>query len=446
LGELALLQATQARFQHNDARSLELAQQALTYLAEDNRGLQAGAMYTIGLAQLNRGDIVTASQSFAKTVVLGETKGGPYMALMALQELSELQIRHGQLFQAFQTCQQAMQMTTRWGWQNMPATGMASVYFGKLLYEWNDLVGATQALTDGINRLRGSIEQYILAEAYITLAQVQVARGDIEGAFSTIQQGEDWFALTQVADTGAGTLLALGKVWLWLGQSRLEPATHLFESHQRWAEETDLGHLQRLTLVRLHLARNRLNPPEPFPPDVIETLSQHLALSETRGWLGQVIETLVLQALVCQAQGDSTAALTSLERVLTLAEPEGFIRTFVDEGPAMAELLRQAHSRNIRPDYVSKLLTAFSDVPSEISDVGLDPTAPSKIQNLVEPLSQRELELLHLVADGRSNQEIAQELFLAVGTVKKHLNNIFGKLGVSSRTQAVARARELDLL
>jgi LuxR family maltose regulon positive regulatory protein len=199
-------------------------------------------------------------------------------------------------------------------------------------------------------------------------------------------------------------------------------------------------------LVRLHLARNRLNPPEPFPPDVIETLSQHLALSETRGWLGQVIETLVLQALVCQAQGDSTAALTSLERVLTLAEPEGFIRTFVDEGPAMAELLRQAHSRNIRPDYVSKLLTAFSDVPFEISDVGLDPTDPSKSQNLVEPLSQRELELLHLVADGRSNQEIAQELFLAVGTVKKHLNNIFGKLEVSSRTLAVARAREIELL
>jgi LuxR family maltose regulon positive regulatory protein len=169
-------------------------------------------------------------------------------------------------------------------------------------------------------------------------------------------------------------------------------------------------------------------------------LNQLLTLSETGGWLGQVVEILTLQALVYQVQGDSGRALAALERALTLAEPEGFMRTFIDEGAAMAKLLRLAQSREIKPNYVSKLLTAFSlEATSPL-------LAPIPASPLIEPLTERELELLRLVAVGHSNQQIAQELFLAVGTVKKHLNNIFGKLTVGNRTQAIARAQELDLL
>jgi len=156
-------------------------------------------------------------------------------------------------------------------------------------------------------------------------------------------------------------------------------------------------------------------------------------MTEAAGAMSYVIETLVLQALALQAQGKDDQALTVLERALSFAEPEGYLRTFIDEGAPMAALLRTAASRGIALDYVSKLLAAFGKVAF--------PSAP-----LVEPLSERELEVLRLLAAGLSNREIAAELFLAIGTVKKYTSNIYGKLNVHKRTQAVARARELGLL
>jgi LuxR family maltose regulon positive regulatory protein len=165
---------------------------------------------------------------------------------------------------------------------------------------------------------------------------------------------------------------------------------------------------------------------------------------------GSLIAILALQALVMQAQGNMAHALTYLERALILAEPEGYARLFVDEGPPMAALLHEAHTRAIMPTYVAKLLAAFPGFGLPILDFGL--TAPkiqnpkSKIQNLIEPLSNRELEILALIARGLTNAEIAQQVFISAQTVKVHTRNIYGKLEVNSRTQAVAKARALGLL
>ena len=136
--------------------------------------------------------------------------------------------------------------------------------------------------------------------------------------------------------------------------------------------------------------------------------------------------------------------MTALERALSLAEPEGYVRTFVDEGAPMAALLRRAASRGVAPAYVSKLLDAL-DAEADTKSMPADSTSPVA-QRLEEPLSERELEVLRLVASGLSNREVAQELVLATGTIKKHINNIFTKLNVRSRTQAAAQARELGLL
>jgi LuxR family maltose regulon positive regulatory protein len=169
-----------------------------------------------------------------------------------------------------------------------------------------------------------------------------------------------------------------------------------------------------------------------------------------------MIEILRLQALAYQAQGDFTSALTILERVLILAEPEGYVRSFVDEGGPMAELLTRwetapptSSGDNRLKGYVHKLLSLLEKGEDKVrKDEPPLLVRPStlKAQPLVDPLSLREQELLRLVAAGHTNQEIAQALFLAVGTVKKHLNNIFGKLGVGNRTQAIARARELGIV
>jgi LuxR family maltose regulon positive regulatory protein len=156
-----------------------------------------------------------------------------------------------------------------------------------------------------------------------------------------------------------------------------------------------------------------------------------------------VVEILMLKALALQAGGDTEQALTALERALSLAEPEGFIRAFCDEGPPMARLLYQAAARGIAPEYTRRLLAAFPVAESE--QTGPSKTQPPKSE-LIEPLSERELEVLQLIAAGLTNSEIASRLFLSPNTVKVHTHNIYGKLNVHSRTQAIARSQELGLL
>ncbi|HRQ42660.1 MAG TPA: LuxR C-terminal-related transcriptional regulator [Chloroflexota bacterium] len=450
VGELTLLQATLARFRREHEQSLQLALAAFNLLRDDKRGLQAGAMYTIGVAHLQRGDVASASRAFTEAVRLGEAKGGPYMALGALDTLSDIQIRQGHLAQARQLCQQALQMAERQGWQAMPAMGMIYIHLGRALYEYNDLEGAYAALTNAVDRLRGSIEQFLLAQGYLLLAQVHLARGDRDGALTTVQQGEQWFTQMQVADTGAGTLLKIGKVRLWIASGDLNAATHwAYECH--WLpENTPLGYLQATLLVRLRLAQSPYENQAHFLDEVAAMLDRQVVIMEAGQWRGQLIELLILRSLLLQAQSDATAMLISLEQALILAEPEGYVRTFLDEGEPVRLLLLEYQSRvkkrisdgvaseSLRLlTYTDRLLAAFSQpIPSE--KPGGKP--------LPEPLSERELDILRLITTGRSNQEIAEILVIAVSTVKSHINNLYSKLGTNRRTEAIAIARDLGLL
>ena len=176
---------------------------------------------------------------------------------------------------------------------------------------------------------------------------------------------------------------------------------------------------------------------------IVGLLDRLLRAAEESERMGSVIEILVLAALALEAQNDVPSALVALERALALAEPEGFVRRFVDEGPPMARLLYEALSQGIFPDYTGRLLSAFPPVESSPPTIGQQlPTQAG----LLEPLSERELEVLALVALGLSNPEIAGKLYISPNTVKVHTRNIFGKLDVHNRTQAVARGRSLGLL
>jgi LuxR family maltose regulon positive regulatory protein len=184
-------------------------------------------------------------------------------------------------------------------------------------------------------------------------------------------------------------------------------------------------------------------------------LEQLLQAAEAGGRMGSVIEIAMLQARALQACGDHGSALTALERALTLAAPEGYVRIFLDDGAPMAALLQKAHASSSMPSYIEKLLAAFTgnqtrrpgDWGTRALSIGtgsLSPGLPSALSQ-VEPLTERELEVLGLIADGASNREIAERLIITVGTVKRHINNLFGKLGVRSRTQAISAARTLGL-
>jgi LuxR family maltose regulon positive regulatory protein len=168
-----------------------------------------------------------------------------------------------------------------------------------------------------------------------------------------------------------------------------------------------------------------------------ELLQRLLPAAMAAGRVENAIQILLLQALAFQMEGDADQALGALEHALSLAEPEGYVRSFVDEGEPMARLLRRALTQGIAPGYAGRLLAAYGKSAAVASPVS---------QPLVEPLTERELEVLHLIAAGLSNGEIARELVIAVSTVKTHVNHIYGKLDVKSRTQAVAQAQALELL
>jgi len=229
---------------------------------------------------------------------------------------------------------------------------------------------------------------------------------------------------------------------LWIAQGNLAGAAH-------WAEATGLNpakppaaylnEVEYLTLARLLIAQCNLAAAE----NLLLRLHRAAALA---GRNGSLIEILILQAITFAAQENSEEALAALEQALTLAEPEGYIRIFLDEGESMRDLFSAFRSRKRSHPmraYVEKLLAAFDAPHATTSSTS---SQQSVSHSLLEPLSARELEISHLIAEGLSNQAIAQKLFVSMGTVKVHLKHIYGKLDVKSRTQAVARLRELNLL
>ncbi|RPI54913.1 MAG: LuxR family transcriptional regulator, partial [Chloroflexi bacterium] len=204
-----------------------------------------------------------------------------------------------------------------------------------------------------------------------------------------------------------------------------------------------LREFEHITLARILIAQYESDQLDGSIHEAVELLERLLQAAEEGGRTGSVIEILVLQALAHEARGNLPAALLPLERALALAEPEGYVRILLDEAPPMARLLYEALSRGIAPDYVRRLLAA---VPVSGPERAHPPTLKTHEAEWVEPLSERELEVLQLIAEGLTNQEIASKLFLSLNTVKVHTRNIYSKLGAHHRAEAVARARAVGIL
>jgi LuxR family maltose regulon positive regulatory protein len=275
----------------------------------------------------------------------------------------------------------------------------------------------------------------VLLRCYTRLVEVCLACGDMVAASQALDKAE---RLVQRHHYPAlsGALASL-RVRFWLMHGNLTAAS-------LWLQENRPGtgdlpefsqELEQIAAARAFLGLNQ-------PARALALLRRLQDVAEEAGRMWSLIEILVLQARALQSEEDWYQAVSTLGRALCLAEPEGFVRTFVDEGDAMVRLLRRALAEGIAPRYVSQLLAAFGD-----SAQSVPPAAQALAdQPLIEPLTERELEVLRLIAAGLSNREIAQELFVAVSTVKTHINHIYGKLDAKSRTQAVAKAQALDLL
>ena len=309
---------------------------------------------------------------------------------------------------------------------------------------WGDLDAAMGYLTEGIE-LVGQWSEAGPFEAYVSLAQVRRAQGDMDGAWEVLRRAKEvaiQFDLTELDDLSVAFVEAL----LWVAEGKLEAA-------EAWARERDLyryvttplqegltdayDHRMRkyelLVLARLLTARGRCD-------DALAVLASIVPVAEQRRRPTIVIESLVLQALAHQVKGDTGQALAALERALTLAEPEGYVRIFLDEGEPLVRLLEEAAARGIGGAFVTHLLAHRGDgLPAPPG--GHEPAA-----GLVEPLSGREMEVLRFLVTHLSSTQIAEELGISANTVRFHIKNIYGKLGVHSRAEAVGAARELGLL
>jgi LuxR family maltose regulon positive regulatory protein len=313
----------------------------------------------------------------------------------------------------------------------------ARLYSGlsRLKYECNDLNAARDYAQKAFNFGQNWGDVDTLVTAHVMLARIRQAESDEPGAEESISMAENLTRTRQLSPRGSGWV-EMAHVWLWLAQGNLEACKGWVKAHANIVtDQPGVDGSERLILARILLAQGN-------PAAAMKIISQLLQENETVGRTGAVIELLVFQALALQQKGDIASALKVLERALILAAPEGFIRVFLDQGMSMKTLLRQTKVKRANlKNYINKLLASFDSAPAVVPSSSTD-----ILQPLIDPLSARELELLRLVAAGKSNQQIADELFLATGTVKKHLNNIFGKLNVQNRTGCVARARELKLL
>jgi LuxR family maltose regulon positive regulatory protein len=431
-GEIATIRATLAGLRGDTPAAIELAEEALDHLPAGELHLRGILADILGAAYDASGNTEAASQAYTEAAALCQAAGNPLIALIALGNLARLQEMQGRLRQAADTCYQALELAAGLQGEPPPSVGMAEAGLGKLAYEWDELDDAARHLEAAIERgRRGGIVE-LVAAGCAALAPVYQARGDLEGVTALIEEAE---RLVQTVGISAGSRaqVAATRARLWLQQGDLE-ATAGWASGLAVDDDYDpLRQVEVIALARLLLA---LAPSEPDRlEDALRLLEDLLRATEAQGWMGQALEILVLQAVALQMAGEPEQAMDALVRALSLGEPEGYVRTFLDLGAPMRELLQAAARRGIRPAYVERLLARATGE-----------TAPAAPSPLVEPLSDRELEVLRLIAAGLSNREVARELVITPGTAKWHAHNIYGKLGVHSRTQAVARARELGLL
>jgi LuxR family maltose regulon positive regulatory protein len=303
-----------------------------------------------------------------------------------------------------------------------------------LLYEFNELTAAM----DEARAARETFEGYLLnrfqIDGCVIMARLKWTQGEIKEAEQLVQQAVDAARTTGIRQSFVSE--GAWQAWLWLKIGKLTHATQwALAIEPTTAEDLDPAQeFEHITLARVQIAQGRLVEAE-------DLLARLFTAADHAGRIGRVIVIAALQAQVASLCGQPTTAMTALSLALQLAESEGYVRTFVDEGAIMQALLRTAKDHGMAAAYVTRLLDAF-DHSASVNAASPEPGTASEF----EPLSERELEVLALIAEGASNREIAEALFVSVGTVKKHLNNMFLKLDAHSRTEAIAIARQHNLL
>ncbi|HJT55028.1 MAG TPA: LuxR C-terminal-related transcriptional regulator [Ktedonobacteraceae bacterium] len=443
LGTLLTIRASAAFFSGDLAQGVALGQDALDRLPETERETRPFALLQAAQAFLVNGDVGPEVYNRIKAAqIAAQALNSPFLSLRSLILLARMRKLQGRLHQAGAIYQQASQSVPTETQLSYLAGGfLYHVGLGDLLREWNDVEQASRQLTRGLELIgeTQAAEAHGVAEDYIALARLQQASGEYSQAQATLD------AFVALAEERSYIPRLLMRVTA--ERAQLELAQGDLPAALSWADQSGLSpddaelpysrEREYLVLARVYIAQGREDPAGPFLSNALHLLERLLLDAEAKARMGSALEILVLQSLALHASGDRAGALSTLERALKQARPEGYVRLFVDEGVPMQVLLRQIrpHVRGNLQGYVAMLLSTFSHQPAS--------PAPGP-SSLVEPLTEREREVLRLLLEGASNREIARRLVLSINTVKRHVYNLCGKLGVQSRSQAIVKARALD--
>ncbi len=449
-GQIITLRANIALYYGNSERCVQLSRQALQLLP-DKAFLRPPAIAMCVLAYMSDGNVTPAMERVAEEAVgQVQTSGNLSLATRSITNLARMRALQGRLRQALATYEVVAQKVP---WPEVLRTlpSGPSYYFGvgDIWREWNDLETAREYLEQGITIIEGSTtaDALIIALGYTSLARLLQACGEYSQAFAVLEQ----YAYLARQRPFMPYLLAQGaavQAHIALAQGNIRSALHWAEGCTRSVNDDPnyLYEREYLTLARIHIAQGRASPGGPFLDNALVLLERLLTDAQAKARMHSVIEILVLKALALDVRDRLSAALDTLKNALVLAQPEGYVRIFLDEGAPMLTLLSQIEETDLGLQGYAQMLLAHTPVaPGNLPAPSLD-SDRSRNQTLLDPLSERELEVLQLMALGTSNEEIAEHLVIATGTAKRHVSNILAKLAVSNRTQAVARARELGLL
>src|ERR671911_659621 len=459
LGRAAVIRAAIARSSGDLERCVAMGRRALELLPETEFIGRAAARTNAALAYQVSGNVAPANErALEEAAASFRASGAQVMLLRSIDFLARLRMLKGRLRAAAATYEESAQVAS--GRDGLRGTVNSAAYYvglGDIHREWNDLDSAESYLRRAIDLFTGtlSVDAEVVTHGYLSLARLQQARGRHAEAQATLEEFADlarqraFFSL--LAARGEAALARLALV-----QDDLAAAVS-------WAEASGLGACdepsyrreeQYLTRARVLIAQGQPGPINSYLDDALGLLDRLFTAAQGAGRMGSVIEILALRALALQARQEWSGSLPTLERALTLAEPEGYVRVFVDEGAPMAALLseilkpRRRGSRNARQRAVSvyarRLLVAFE--PPHTNTEPPVGWAPEGDRPMLDPLTAREREVLELIAEGLSNREIAARLFIATSTVKGYVHSLLRKLEADSRTKAISRARELHLL
>jgi LuxR family transcriptional regulator, maltose regulon positive regulatory protein len=436
-GHVAAIRATSAINTGRKELAQELSLYALAVLPSEEALPRTVAALSLADALYGLNELKAATAAFTEAYKASLAAGMIPVTLNALSNLGQLYERQGKLHQAASTYEQALGIAElNAGFSQF--SSKSHIGLAHVLREWNSLAAARDQARQGIICARQWGHQEHLVDGYLCVAAIQWSEGDVNGALATLAEAEPLILLPTAHPEAAARFTAYqASRWILLG--RLDEAQHWADSFDAGMEgDAQLHKPGLLTLARLRLAQGA--------PDAARILlEQLLEIVERVGLTEDKIHIGILLALAHQAAHSSAKAAQALREALALAETEGYLRTFLDEGMALASILEVVASTSGTEARYAQVLLA---------DLGLSASShPNQKQllnhaaspPLFEPLTRREQEVLGLIAKGASNQQIAETLVIALGTVKKHVTTIFAKLGVNSRTQLLARARELGL-